>query len=182
MSNTSEQLVQQAIEIVRHQTPLPHQADLLNILGVFAEPLIDHERFIRIIGREKLMASDLISYLVEEKLSEIEAKLEAQFEAKYAQLEAQLEAEAEKAQLEAERATQKINALEQERTCVNLQQALVESLVMRFQQVPAEVFNTIWKIHNPERLIRLSVEVVRATDIEQFVQTLQQAVQADKGS
>jgi hypothetical protein len=50
---------------------LPQQADLLSILGVFAEPLIKHERFVRIVGREKLMASDLLSYLMEEKLAEL---------------------------------------------------------------------------------------------------------------
>ncbi len=56
-------------------TTLPQQADLLSILGVFAEPLINHERFVQIVGRERLMASDLLSYLMEEKLAEMQGKL-----------------------------------------------------------------------------------------------------------
>jgi len=70
MRNATEPLVEQAIALVTKQAPLSQQADLLSILGVFAEPLIDRDRFVRIVGREKLMASDLLTYLVEEKLAE----------------------------------------------------------------------------------------------------------------
>src|SRR6266536_2677952 len=71
MRNATEALVEQAITTVMSAAALPQQADLLSILGVFAEPLIDHERFVRIVGREKLMASDLLTYLMEEKLAEL---------------------------------------------------------------------------------------------------------------
>lgn len=73
MRNATASLVEQAIDAVLRVSALPQQADLLSILGVFAEPLIDHARFVRIVGRERLMASDLLSYLMEEKLAEVEA-------------------------------------------------------------------------------------------------------------
>lgn len=54
------------------QAPASQQADLLSILSVFAEPLVAPEAFVAMVGKERLMASDLLSYLVEEKLAEIE--------------------------------------------------------------------------------------------------------------
>src|SRR6185437_13010726 len=57
--------------VVGAAEPEPRRADLLAILGVFAEPLIDSTRYARMIGRERLMASDLISYLFEDKIAEV---------------------------------------------------------------------------------------------------------------
>jgi len=65
-------LVEQVVSQVLTQAPLTQQADLLSILGIFSEPLMDSAGFVRLVGREKLMASDLITYLVGEKVAELE--------------------------------------------------------------------------------------------------------------
>jgi hypothetical protein len=52
------------------------QGELLAALGIFAEPIFDTERFIRLVTKERLMATDLISLLtadlVEEKATLVE--------------------------------------------------------------------------------------------------------------
>ena len=45
---------------VHPQQTWEQQADLLTIFGIFGEPLLATERFVRMIGRERLMGSDLI--------------------------------------------------------------------------------------------------------------------------
>jgi hypothetical protein len=78
MRGATAELVEQVVVQVLDQAPPPQQADLLSILGVFAEPLIALEAFVHLVGKEKLMASDLITYLVDEKVAELmEQKLAA---------------------------------------------------------------------------------------------------------
>lgn len=166
MGNATAALVEQAIDLVVQQTTLPQQADLFSILGVFSEPLMGYERFVSIIGKEKLMASDLLNYLVEEKTAE----LESAYVAKTAALEAKM------ATLEARTAAMEA------RINTNLQQALIEALGVRFQQVPAEALSTIWKIRDPERLSQLITEAVKATDIGTFTQKLEQVAHQGNGS
>lgn len=74
MRGATVALVELVVVQVLAQAPPTQQADLLSILGVFAEPLIESQTFVRLVGKEKLMASDLISYLVDEKVAEIEKK------------------------------------------------------------------------------------------------------------
>jgi len=49
-------------------------------MGIFAEPLMETERFVRMVGRERLMTSDLITYLMEERFTEQERAHAAQLE------------------------------------------------------------------------------------------------------
>lgn len=74
MANANEALVEQAARVVAQQAPPEQQADLLVILGVFGEPFVSAERFVRLVGKEQLMASDLVSYLMEEQVAEREAR------------------------------------------------------------------------------------------------------------
>jgi hypothetical protein len=74
MRNASSELVEQAVQVILQQAPLTQQADLLVILGVFGEPLIPGERFVRLVGKERLMTSDLVTYLMEEQVAEREAR------------------------------------------------------------------------------------------------------------
>jgi len=74
MRNATAALVEQAVEQVLATAPAPQQADLLAILGVFAEPLVPVEQFVRRVGKERLMATDLIAYLVDEQVAEREAR------------------------------------------------------------------------------------------------------------
>lgn len=72
MRGATVALVEQVVSQVLAEAPLTQQADLLSILGIFAEPLIDSSTFVQLVGRERLMSSDLISYLVSEKVAELE--------------------------------------------------------------------------------------------------------------
>jgi len=72
---TAEMVEQAAAIVVGAAEPEPRRADLLAILGVFAEPLIDSTRYARMIGRERLMASDLISYLIDDTVADRVAKV-----------------------------------------------------------------------------------------------------------
>jgi predicted transposase YdaD len=83
MRGATAELVEQVVVQVLDQAPLTQQADLLSILGVFAEPLIALEAFVRLVGKEKLMASDLITYLVDEKVAEVVAEAVAEVEREY---------------------------------------------------------------------------------------------------
>jgi hypothetical protein len=76
MRGATAELVEQVVVQVLDQAPVTQQADLLSILGVFAEPLIELEAFVRLVGKEKLIASDLITYLVDEKVAEVVAEVE----------------------------------------------------------------------------------------------------------
>ena len=103
----------------------------LSILGVFAEPLMDTRHFVHLIGKEQLMGSDLLTYLMEEKT----AQLEAQFEAKSRQkLQQSLQA------ILAARFPQAPIALVQNIQRVNRTETLHELLVAAAQAATIEEF------------------------------------------
>jgi hypothetical protein len=87
MRNANAQVVEQAIEQVLSHAEPAQQADLLAILGVFAEPFITAERFVQRVGKERLMASDLVSYLLEEQttryIEELQETLEGAIAARF---------------------------------------------------------------------------------------------------
>jgi hypothetical protein len=74
MHNANQRIVEEAAQAVLRQAPLLQQADLLVILGVFAEPFVAADRFVRLVGKERLMASDLVSFLMEEQVAEREMR------------------------------------------------------------------------------------------------------------
>ena len=74
MANANETLVTQAAQMVVRDAPPAQQADLLVILGVFGEPFVPAAQFVRLVGKEHLMGSDLVSYLMEEQVAEREAR------------------------------------------------------------------------------------------------------------
>ena len=75
MGGATAALVEEAGRAVLAQTePSRQRADLLSILGVFAEPLLDATRFLQLMGREQLMASELMDLLVGYKIAEMDAK------------------------------------------------------------------------------------------------------------
>lgn len=155
MRNATESLVEQAISTVMSGAALPQQADLLSILGVFAEPLINHERFVRIVGRERLMASDLLNYLMEEKLAEMEGKL--------AEIKAAQQAEIEAVKQMALRQTQT---------------TLEEAIIARFPEAPIALVHDIRHVTDPQQIQQLIVAVIRAVDLAAFEHVLTQAVTA----
>ena len=74
MANANETLVTQAAQMVVRDAPPAQQAALLVILGVFGEPFVPAAQFVRLVGKEHLMGSDLVSYLMEEQVAEREAR------------------------------------------------------------------------------------------------------------
>jgi hypothetical protein len=89
MHNADTALVETAARLVLEQAPLPQQGDLLSILGVFAEPLLEPRRFVDLIGRERLMSSDLFDELMKDREAELRAELRSEYEAQLRRQELQ---------------------------------------------------------------------------------------------
>ena len=70
MRGATAELVEAAAQALIQATAQPVQGALLTTLGIFAEPLLSAERFIRLVTKERLMTSDLISYLLQDKVEE----------------------------------------------------------------------------------------------------------------
>ena len=194
MGGATGALVERAAALVLGQGAAePRRANLLTILGVFAEPLVGRDRFVRMIGREQLMASDLLSYLMEEKLAELEQERAREREALAAErarerdaFTAQREAlAAERAALEqavaAERATLE-QAVAAERQQVRLERSFTrvveDAVVARFPSTPVALVSAIRRIHDTEVLDRLLQAVLDAPDQQGVEQLLRDAASA----
>ncbi len=153
MRHADCEVIEGAAELVLHRASRPEQADLLSILGVFAEPVIAVQEFTRMIGRERLMESKLIEYLAEEKIAEATAKATAEAiaatERKYEAERRMYEAERQKA--EAERAVRE-ERLRHEATVEALQFTLEEVIVTRFPQAPAILLHELRPVEDPDQL------------------------------
>jgi hypothetical protein len=147
MQHSSGALVEQAARLVMERAPQPQQADLLSILGVFAEPLIDSRTFVRFVGRERLMESDLLTYLMQEKTEELKTQLKTQYLAEGLQ-----------------------QGIEQ--GIEHMQQALEAAFISRFPDAPVSYVADIRRITEPAHLHRLLVALVQARSLEQFVPLL----------
>lgn len=141
MGGASVELVEQAAYALIRTTAPPTQSELLATLGIFAEPLLTTERFIRLVTRERLMASDLISYLFEEKT--------IAFAQEKALLEEHLAAQQLRAQLLLQQA----------------QQAVEDVIIARFPEVPATLTRRLSEITDPPRLQALLRAVLNASDL-----------------
>jgi hypothetical protein len=146
MRNADEQLVRQAIDIVVRQAPMTQQSDLLSILGTFAMPFFQPDYFVALVGREKLMSSDLFDYLMRDLIAEHRAERSV--------LEARLQAQ------EAQQA---------------LEQVLEETLIQRFPEAPLALIRDIHRVQQPARLQQLIIAVPQVADLDEFRQLLQQA-------
>jgi hypothetical protein len=188
----SADLVEQAVGVVQQQAPRPQQGDLLSILGVFAEPLMETERFKRLVGRERLMESKLFNDLFQERLEEcveerinervnervtaVQNELQARFQAEKAELERKIrDDEAKKAELERKIRDDEAEKAELE-TRSELQHTLVDALLTRFQQVPPAVLRDLWQVKRIRDLHTLIVGVVQAADVEEFAAMLKPLV------
>lgn len=152
MYGATAALVEQVVSQVLTEAPLTQQADLLSILGVFAEPLIDSQAFVRLVGKEKLMASDLITYLVDEKVAEIEKKYADELQ---------------------QTRTAMSRALYQA-----LQEAVEDAVILRFPNTPAVLVRNIRSLSDPEQLASLRRAVLQAPD-QPAVEALLAAVRTE---
>jgi len=173
MRNASAPLVQQAIEVVLQQAPQSEQGDLLSILGAFAVPLLKPQRFIDLVGREKLMSSEFFDYLMQEYAAEFkerEAVLEAALKEREAALEAALK-EREAALKEREAAL--LAQLRRQET--EFQQLLEDALLVRFPDAPLSLVQDIRRVNHAGQLRRLVMAVQQVADLSEFEQLLHAA-------
>ena len=179
MAGSDAAAVEEAAGVVLRAEPDPvKQASLLGILGVFAEAFMAPEQLERILGRERLMESKLLEYLMREKTAEFAQRLaEARAEAERAEAE---RVEAERAVRERERAVRERERAERERerereraereraererTRANFEQAVEDAMISRFPAAPLALAATMREIRDPEQLLQLHRAILTAPD------------------
>lgn len=137
------------MEPIYCQTAPPQQYELLSILAAFTETLIEQDRFMQLVGKERLMQSSVLNSLVQEEVEERVGKI--------------------KAILEAEQERQRERERERER---ELLQTLVDAVTTRFPQAPLSLIHDIWWIDQPAIFHKLILDVIRAKDLQEFEQLL----------
>lgn len=146
MGGATTATVEQAAQRLISEVDQPAQGELLAALGVFAEPMIDAQRFIRMVTKERLMSSDLISYLFQDVIQE----KEAEFERKEAAL------------------------MEREAVLVQaLQQTVEDALATRFPTAPISLVQRIRARREPGQLLALHHAVLSAPDLATVEQLLE---------
>ncbi|NJN66653.1 MAG: hypothetical protein HC884_08000 [Chloroflexaceae bacterium] len=174
MRHATEATVEQAVDVVLRQTTPPHQNDLLSILATFAEPLMERQRLLHLIGKERLMESEIISSLVREMAAE-EVKKRMAAERDKDQVKQQLEQVEQ--QMAAERA--RLEAMVQ----VNLreqQQTLEDALIARFPQAPITLLHSLRQVTHPAHIHQLVVALFKVADVVEFEHLLQQTIATGK--
>lgn len=152
MRGADRSVVEQAASlIVQATSDAGRQADLLTILGVFAEAWVTPTRLEALLGRERLMSSDLLSYLMREKTAELEQKT---------------------AELERQRAEERAELAQFRQT---LEQAVEDAMVVCFPMAPFALVAEIRTIRDPERLLRLHRTILEAPDQQGAEQAIREA-------
>lgn len=175
MQGATTEMVEQAAHLILDAGAPAAQAELLTTLGIFAEPLMATEQFVRLVTKERLMASDLISYLMQDQVAEWEHE--------------KAEWKQEKAALERTQAELRI-ALEREQTAVKkaamqeaalktAQQAIEDILIARFPDTPLTVMRDIRQITNPDRLQALIGPLVSAATLDEARRLLAETASAN---
>jgi predicted transposase YdaD len=141
MRGADHAVVEQAAALILHATSdAVRQADLLAILGVFAEAWITPAQLEVLLGRERLMSSDLLTYLMREKTAELERQ------------RAEERAELERQSTETARLRQ------------TLEQAVEDAMIVRFPTAPFALVDALRAIRDPEHLLRLHRAILEAPD------------------
>ena len=170
MAGSNAAAVEEAAGVVLRAEPDPaKQASLLGILGVFAEAFMAPEQLERILGRERLMESKLLEYLMREKTAEFAQRLaEARAEGERAEGERaererveRVERERERERVEREREQERV---ERERTRRNFEQAVEDAMIARFPAAPLALAATMREIRDPEQLLQLHRAILTAPD------------------
>lgn len=152
MGGATATTVEQAAQQILAEVAPPAQGELLAALGVFAEPFLAAPAFIRLVTKERLMSSDLISYLLEDKVAEFAQEKAALIEEKMVLAE-------EKTALEA--------TLRQ-----RLQQAGEDILIGRFPNAPVILARQIRQVSDPDRLQALIQTLAGAPDLAAVEQAI----------
>ncbi len=134
LGHASAALIEQAIHQVQNQAMPEQQAELLTILAVFTEPWIDPARLIELVGRERLMTSNLIQTLVEEQVAERVAERVATL-------------------------TQERDTLRHA-----LQQAVEDAIIGRFPTTPAILVRNPRHVTDVDHLLQVHQAIIEAPD------------------
>lgn len=148
MGGASGSLVEQAAQRLMQETRPPIQGELLAALGMLSETLLSTERFIRLITKERLMTSDLLSVLMHDKVQEYEQR-EATLVQDFEQREATL--------------------------YETLQQVIEDSLIARFPLAPARLLPLLRSIHDPTLLRYVHRTILDASDIASVIPVIEEA-------
>jgi predicted transposase YdaD len=143
-------LIEQAAQTIIAQVAPPTQGELLATLGIFAAPFLETERFIRLVTKERLMSTDLINYLLQDKVAEFEQEKAALEQQKA--IVVQEKAALEKAALEA-------------RLVQALQEAIEDAITARFPTAPLALTRPIRQTTEPTRLQALLRGVLTVADL-----------------
>jgi hypothetical protein len=184
MRGATSELVAEAAQTLLRETEQPVQGELLTALGVFAEPLFSAERFTQLVTKERLMATDLISYLLKDTVEEYEQKHEVlvqEFEQKQVALTIALEQE--KLAREQEKLAREQERLARVRELAKLLQSLhqivEDAIITHFPDASALLTRTMRQITDPLKLTMLHSAVLRANELAE-VERLVQAYAEDK--
>lgn len=74
MHGATASLVEGAAQQLMRTVAQPMQGELLATLGIFAEPLLATDRFIRLVTKERLMTTNLIATLMQDKVTEFDQR------------------------------------------------------------------------------------------------------------
>jgi hypothetical protein len=162
MQGASPALVEQVAQQLISSVAAPIQAELLAALGIFAEPLVDAERFIRLVTKERLMSSDLITLLTADLVEEKDALLQE----KRALLHEKDALLHEKDLLLQER------ALLAQQVQERLRQAIEDILVTRFPTAPLRITTQLRNVVTPDQLQSLIHVAAIAPDINSIEQAI----------
>lgn len=182
MRGADAALVEQTTRTLMQQVPPSQAADLLSILGIFAAPLIEPTRFVRLVTKEYLMQSDLIQYLVEDELAEREIKWKAELEAAQARLAAEQQArreaerQAEQARREAEQARREAERQAAQARLTTERETLAALVEARFPDAPLRLATMIQQIGDAEQLRALRLNLPSIADLATLEQQLRAAV------
>ncbi|NJO82165.1 MAG: hypothetical protein HC828_04730 [Blastochloris sp.] len=72
MRGATGDLVETAAQTLLRTTEPPLQGEVLAALGIFAEPIFPVDQCIRLVTKERLMSTDLITYLLQDTVTEFE--------------------------------------------------------------------------------------------------------------
>lgn len=146
-------LIEQAAAVVLRNVPDPaQQRTLISILGVFAEQFADPLQLEKLLGRDQLMESKLLDYLVGEKLKEQEQRF-AEIERRAIEREKQLA----------------------EREQRHLHHAIGTAISSRFPMLPFAVGQKVMMIADPDLLLQLLDTLLLAPDQAAAEEAIRQA-------
>jgi hypothetical protein len=166
---------------------------LLSILATFADPVMGAEQLMQLVGKERIMESNIWNTLLAEVMEDKEAEIEQRFEQKLEEqrhaleeqkhaLEEQRHAieEQYKAQEEQYKAKEAELMARITRTEQDFHHALEEALMARFPQAPLALLREVRQVSQPSHINDLIVTLVTVQNVEEFEHRLHEILHIGK--